>query len=629
MNIPSWAEPLLKQEGALKYIKRNKPQTANPLMPLTTNPRAFVDRENFLFADDPRALRLTEALATRLTKEFPTDALPSGYAGPSAVPGDFYSLLNVSGCGMNPLPLPVTNNAAMLETNGLTDAIRPTDKPWLVEIVRLFFSAAAPANVPIRKAASFSFPFFTTHNVYKKTAIMSALDNIDDFLRLACGGPSELKELLEKYHGIYLYAIQERQQPDAIILKDGVFTSKPRFAPTEEEARSGKATGSTVADKAAYRADGTVIDGHFGMRRRDVFAFNGNLNYVMSCFMSSFRTVYADRFAFTYKHRGSADKETKARNYKFTVGCDVKTMDKMFMKSFVDVVFEEMENYLDERVVTVMRRAFQATYACRSPWAETSKDYNPFFGPSPFSAEFTNFVGLPSGIAPNPDFGKLWMTFVYVILYRDAGALRHPTELESFLQGRNRDHALLDMSDDATFLTNSPVVAAKLRDPKSPYAVLGTEVPVIFLGDVFASVGGQVRAYPNPVTYAVNMLCREDSVERRDGNTLKSWADGQIARQEVYSRTPIFRDLNAIMGEEFRKHVGINPLVLARSLSSLTRMTDVDAIVRENPAALFYKVDERDVSPSVLDEIATVLPAADVWPRIRHLFKVPTTDYVE
>jgi hypothetical protein len=370
---------------------------------------------------------------------------------------------------------------------------------------------------------------------------------------------------------------------------------------------------------------GNEVEGHFAMRRRDVFGMNGIVNYFLTAVMNCFREVYLNRFAFTYKTRDRADKLSKIEGYAYVVGSDVKTMDKMVPEWFTKFVFSELTKYLDDRVVEVMRRAFQATYVVPPPWRKTSPDYNPVFGPSPLSPDsFIQHVGLPSGVAFNPDWGKLWMTFVYLILYRDVGALVSPSEIEPFLRGLNRQHALLDMSDDAAFLTNSASVAQRLRQAKSPYAILEPETPVIYLGDVFCAVDTRKEVYPNPITYVVNSLCREDSVDRHH---VSAWAEGVLARYQVYSPSPIFRDLNTIYEEECRRHTGVNPYLIARSLAKRQRFTDIDAMVKISPHVLHYKIDPKDVSPEVLDELVATIPASDFFNGIKHLFKVPTVDY--
>jgi hypothetical protein len=525
---------------------------------------------------------------------------------------------------MDPLPLPLMDNSEHLTSLGLRDNIRAPDVVWLKTIIKLMFGHVTPAPLHIRKQASTSFPYFSTDNQYKKLATLKALKNADEYLGLLAGDRDSLTKALNDYHSLLAYAIHERQQPPKVTKSDaGVFSAAERKAPTEKEARSGSATESTVASFDVRDEAGGVIDGHFAMRRRPVWGFSGIPNYFMTAIMGCVREVYSSRFSFTYKTRGWQDKEDRIQRYTYIVGSDVKSMDTTLPEWFFEFLLKELENYWDDKLIAVLRRMLYATFIAAPPWLDTPEDYNPVFGDDPLDGTSNLHPGLPSGIFINPDIGKLWMTFVYVILFRDSGALTSPDEIEAFLQGKNPDHALLDMSDDATMMTNSPRVRDKLMKASSPYAILQPEVPVIFLGDVFTMEGGRKKAYPNPVTYVVNALVRESSIENMHPI---SYAEGVLARYQQYSRTPIFRDMNRVFEEEVRTAFGVNPYLIARSVARRQRFDELDAMVIANPHYLHYRVDPKDVSKEVLDELVATIPASDFFNGIRHLFKVPTVE---
>jgi hypothetical protein len=630
MKIPQIFSYLFESPGAKRWLARSSEPKPNAVLPLTyqdRKPTSDYSPERFAYSTDPAILKLTEKLATRLTDEFPQDSHPSGFSGPTAVPGDFYSVLSASGCGMDPLPLPLMDNTKFVQSLGLRSDIRPQDVEWLKTLIKLFFGHVAPADLHIRKKASTSFLFFTTDNQYKKLATLKCLKNADKYLNLLCGGKAFLKEALNDFHSIIISAIHRRQQPTKVIkTEDGSFKAKERKAPTEAEARTGSVENSVTADFTVRDRRGNVIKNHFAMRQRTVWGMNGILNYFMTAVMGCVREVYTKRFAFTYKTRGWEDKEDRIARYKYIVGSDVKNMDTTLPRWFFDFLLNELTNYWDERLVKVLDRMFRATYVAAPPWRETPDDYNPVFGPDPLDGHNEINAGLSSGIFINPDIGKLWMSFVYIILYKDAGALISPADIEPFLQGKNNDHAMMDMSDDATLMTNSPIVRDALMKADSPYAVLEPETPVIFLGDVFAMEGNRKRAYPNPVTYIVNSLAREDSIDKIDP---VSYAEGVLARHQQYARTPIFRDLNRIYEEEVRLALGVNPYLIARSVAKRQRFKDLDAMVIANPHYLHYRVDPSEVSKEVLDEIVATIPASDFFNDIRHLFKVPTVELAE
>lgn len=619
MKISSSCEFLFKETGAKRWLNRPRLPKFNAILPRAYNEKKGFNPSAFVYSGDPDFLKLTEFLAEKLTKEFPASANAEGWAGENAVPGTFYNVLNTSGYGMNPMSAPLLDNSSFIASLGLRDTIKTVDRPFFNEIVRLFFGHVAPENLHIRKQASSGFPYFTNDIQYRKLATLKCLHNIDDWLNCMTGDDADLERGLDEYHSVLAYSVNERQQPNAILLdKDGKYFSKPRDAASPADARSGHFDGGQQADMSVKDKNGVVIPNHFAMRRRVVFGMSGVVNYVMTAFQGCVRAVYLERFAFTYKTRDAADKERKINNYTYLVGSDVKAMDTTIPKWFFELLLEELHKYWDPRLVELLKRMLYATYVLPPPAILTPDDYDPVFGGSPLkSKKDETHVGLPSGVFINPDLGKLWMTFVYLVLYKDSGAILTASEIEPLLRGENKQHALLDSSDDATMLTNSPSVAAKLRVASSPYAILEPEVPVLYLGDVFALVNGEKRAFPNPVTYIVNALAREDSIDRIDP---VAHAEGVLARYQVYSKTPCFRDLNAILEEGTKKYAKINPYLLARSMAKRQRWSDTDALLKANHHYLHYRIDAKDVSPEVLDEIVATIPHADFYDKIKHLF---------
>lgn len=611
---------LFGHQGAQKWLSRLPSFVPAALMPksLVKNSRGNLD---YWRAGDRETLSLTEWLRERANKDFPVDTTPEGYAGPTAIPDNWNALLNVAGVRMDPKPIPLMDNDKFVKAKGLAQGILPEDLPYFNEVIKLFFEFARPENLYIRKEASTSLPYFTTSVSYKKERALAALFNSDEFLDLAVAGPKGAPDLLAKFHAVIMYAIHERRQPDAVLEEKGVLVPKDRTTPTEEEARSGNFDGTTVADKRVFRDDGSVIDGHFAMRCRDVFGMNGPVNYFLTAVFSAFRGVYLDRFAATYKTRDDADKTAKISKWKYAVGSDVKTMDKLIPRWFHDHVCDRLPLYVDERVARLTRITLGASFVAPNPWRDTPSTYNPMFGPDPFEETADLCVGLPSGIAVNPDWGKLWMSCVYVCVYRQLGLLHHPSEVEALLSGRHPRVGLLDSSDDAVFLTNEKPVADRFGQATSPYVILGPEIPVKYLGSVFSKNSeGKLVSVPNAVTYLVNLLCREDSIERKKP---EDWALGMMARERVYSTAPMFRDVNELLNEGLRTFYGSNPLNLAPLMARWQTMSYADAMVRISPEVLYYKVDAKDVSKDVLDDVVSTIPATEFFHKIRHLYKVP------
>lgn len=621
-NLPQ----VLQTPRVIQYLKRKVQRRGGPIyhkVPVDGQP---INGDNFVMADSPECLRMAEEIGDRATAEFPAVYdKQTGFCDANGVPGDFHSVRCISQLGQDPLPIPLTDNGEKIKDEDLETDILPGDLPWLQELVRLFYGHAVPQNVHIRADGTTAAPDFLKDGegevVAKKLGFLKIVREFSIFSKLVSlkkGG-----NILEDFRVVFMHTIMSRLQPDKVFQEGGKWKTKNRLAPTPEEARSGAAS-NTYADKTARDASGNVIEGHFAMRMRDVFAFSGLLNYFISAIMGCFRAVYLKRFAATFKTRGAQDKQDRISKFKYVVGSDVKTMDKLVPRWFIDRFHAELTKYLDDRVVEIMRLMFKAPFLYM-PNGTYKDGFNPLFGGNPLTMDFDNHPGLPSGIAQNPDIGKIWMVFCYGIAARDCGALHTPGDLEAWLDGRNTDNGLQDMADDAAFLTNFKDVATKFASYKSRYCIFEQEIPVIFLGDVYCEANGKKLVLPNPVSYVVNEIAREDSVANKP---IALTALGRAAREEIYSRHPIYRDLKRIVQEAQMRHLGYDVTALYRKVpTSVAGRSDADLLFITNKAAIYYRLDPDDVSTDLLDSHMATVEAQHFWDDIRHLFKVPTAPF--
>lgn len=614
----------IKTSRMMAYLSRPFTRRAGPIYHRTLLDGQPINDENFVMADDPKCLRYAEAVGDRLTKEFPARYDQStGFCDSSGVPGDFNSVRCVSQYGQDPLPMPLVDNAALVKDAGLASSIRPEDLPWFKELMSLFYGAAVPQNLHIKTKGTTAAPDFEKADLsYKKLGTIKILKSLPTLIRLV-----SLKrglDILNEYRILFMSVIMSRLQPDSVFVKDGKWATKQRLAPTPDEARSGLAA-KNYADKRVKDRNGDVIDGHFAMRMRDVFAFNGLLNYAISAIMGCFRAVYTNRFAATFKTRGAEDKRVRISKYRYIAGSDVKTMDKLIPRWFIDLYHELLCSYLDEGIVEIMAAMFKAPYLY-APNGTYPADFNPLVGGDPLKLDANNHPGLPSGIAQNPDIGKIWMVFNYMIATRDCGGLATPRDIEPWLAGDNPDYGLQDMADDATFMTNVQRSVEDFKVYKSPYCVMEQEIPVIFLGDVYCTDDQNNKiVLPNPVSYPVNEIAREDSVASKP---IAQVALGRSAREEIYARCPIYRDMKAIMREEQIRCLGFDVYSHYSKVSMpVGGMSDPDLLFQMNPNVIHFKIDPDDVTPSLLSQHVSTIDADVFWDDIRPFFKFKTSPY--
>lgn len=612
----SW---LFSNSSAKKWL--NTPNRRQPNAMLTSSLKTHahtIGRDDFVWSTDPRYLRLTEDIA-KLSDMFKADVKQNGCSGPSGVPSNFNAALNVSGIGMTPYAVPLMNNRKFADSLGLASDILPQHIYILEELVDLYFGHGVVGDAYIRREATTAIPYFTNDMEYKLESSMRILLNLDDFLTKAVS--MDLLPLLNDYDVAIVSALMKREQPDSIKRSEsGEYTVKTRPVATAAEARSGDFKGETFAKREVYDNAGNIIENHFAMRVRDVYAMNGVLNYVMTAIFTPFRNNFLNRFAFTYKVRNEEEKADRMRPFKYIMGMDVKTMDKLFLECFIDRVIDRASKYIDERVLILLKRMFTAPFVVR-PTGEAVDEWDPLFGGNPLKGEsFVNFPGLPSGISFNPDAGKLWMTFVYLAFYHDNGIISEKAHIAPLLLGKNGNNAMLDMSDDAVHGTNSFEQYMAFANPKSPYAVLEPESPVIYLGSVFMESGNRRYCVANINTYTTNTFAKESSIHNKPLHLI---AEGHNARKLVYGSAPTFRDVHQYMVERIRHHLGFNIDTWANTVAKRNIVSVADAEFMLNPDIIIWgKRDPSEVDPHLVDKYVAKLHAKDFFPAIRGFYKI-------
>lgn len=582
-----------------------------------------------LTSDDRRTLRAHEMLADKLSA-IKVSIDSTGVLGPEAVPGDFHTLRTVAGYRMNPISVPPMSNEPIRRGLGLAEGfITERDARIFDELVKLMFSRAVPAKLPIRREASTGAPDFVNDIVKKHREIRHALINIDEYLDLVASG--NLLDLFVEFNSPIVHTTGERNQADKFELRNGVLVSKDREINDELAARTSFEQGHRgPADKRVI-IDGTHVEGHAATRRRTVFGTSFVPNYLCAALCASWRAVYLEDFEFTWKHREPAQILGKMKRYSHQVGFDVKQFDQTVPTFLINRMLTELEHYLDPRAVELIRLLFKAPYMVPYPWMAGSSDdkpFNPLFGDDPFDvASFTMELGLPSGIAINPDTGKLMMVFQYlVILDRYFGDVLE-VGIDVILRGQHSRYAMLNMGDDCVLLAEDAgfakwFEAGNFSVPMN-YFFVEPERPISFLGNVpYRDDKGELQLAPNVISYLVNWLVPEHGIDSRTRQFF--WAIGERERRVHYSIAPLYPLVKDTFEEVYRSVCGFSPSAVAEEAFQqqrrFTNLSTWDALILQNPDYLHYKVDESQITPEILDIIVTSLDADEVWTSTRHLF---------
>lgn len=582
-----------------------------------------------VLSDDPKTMRAHALIADELNK-IPVNIDGSGVLGAEAVPGDFNALRTVPGHKMGQVSIPpVSNEAIRTELGLLSDFATDRDKQIFDQLVKLMFGRAAPAKVPVRREASTGAPDFVNDVAKKKSELRAALKDLPRFLDLI--DQDKLIELFIEFNAPIVHTTGERNQADKFELKNGRLQSKDREVNDELAARTGLKRGRrSPADKTVW-VNGQAVEGHAATRRRTVYGTAFVPNYVCAAFCASWRAVYLEEFHFTWKHREPAHILEKMKRYGVLVGFDVKQFDQTVPHFLIERFMDQLELYTDKRVVKLIRLLFTAPYMVPWPWMagkSGGQEFNPLFGATPWDiATFAMRLGLPSGIAINPDSGKLLMGFQYlVVLDRYYGDVLE-VGLDVILRGECPRYAMLNMGDDCVLLTSEPgfdawFEAGEFAVPHN-YFALEPERPISFLGNVpYRDDAGELQLAPNVISYLVNWLVPEHGIDSR--NREHFWAVGERERRLHYARAPMYSHVKETFARIYEQELGFNPEAIATEAYEQQRkyqnLSTWDALVLQNPEYLHYKVDESQISPEILDLIVTSLPADEVWPLTQPFF---------
>lgn len=607
-RFEAW-RPLLDTNGArrrLSAVRRNEG--------IAVYPGAITDRREFF--------GFTELLTREANSIGEVKVDSSGVLGPDAIPGNFNALLTTGGYGMNPISVPPVSNQKIRDDLKLVkDFLAPRHREIFRQLTRLMFSRSAPAGVPIRREASTGSPDYVNDVVKKKRELRAALSGLDRFLELV--DREKFLDLFVEFNAPIVQTTGERTQADKATFENGVYKSKDREVNDELAARSGLREGSRKPADKRVIVNGTEVKNHFAGRRRTVFGMSFVPNYVLAAFCASWRAVYLREYEFTWKHRTPEHILGKMKRYRELIGFDVKQFDQTVPTFMIREFCKELTSYADRRVAKLIWLMFRAPYIVPYPWiyGTSGEPFDPLFGDDPFSrSSFKMELGLPSGIAINPDFGKLVMTFQYLCVLDDYHKNVLEIGIDKILKGEHDQYGILNMGDDCVLLFND----SGFRDwyqasYVNNYFFLEEEKPISFLGNVpYRDAKGELCLAPNVISYLVNWLVPERGIDHPSRQYF--WAVGDRERRAHYAIAPRYTDVFGVFKDTFQFTYGVSPTTLTeeayRDQKRYTNLSSWDALVLQNPDYLHYRVDPTDITPDILDIIVTTIPPAETWPAI-------------
>jgi hypothetical protein len=562
----------------------------------------------------PEYARFMRGFVDTLNTEIPVSEDNLGISDHRSVPSDWNNLLNMSGTWMNPLPAPNVDNR-LTAAKGFKSRRHEEIANELIDAV---FEQWTPRDAyHIARKSSTGFANFDFEEETKLDIVAHTFTLVPEIA--AAIRNDKLEELARDTGVVIGYKVSRRRQPNRIVYHEGVLRSKPREAPTFN---------SLYVEKGRHpTADAILPDfpGFFAMRPRPVYGLSATVNYIMAAFMTPFRSHYLREYSHTFKHTGAEDLERKLRG-KLVVGVDAHEFDHQFPSFFFDHVMDRLEDVkIHSDMIELFRHAWRAP--AYVPETVVGGGRGGYWTGDPFrKADACMEWGLPSGVAYNPDMGKLFGTFYILCLYDDLLHDVLEVGVKRILKGEHSPYSILNMGDDCLLLTESMAVREKLVDAlqgkghaASPYIELEIESPITFLGMNVSDAGlGTIKVYPNVISSMTNWWTKERAINSAHR---KYWGIGYQERKKLFLQCPEGAHAYEIQDRALKKYfkMDVDATIADRASfesRSMSVGTEADMLFLDNPDVIHYKVDVADLSPQIREDNLLGVPTTVIEDRL-------------
>lgn len=525
----------------------------------------------------------------------------------NAISGDFSHLLTMGGYPMTPATYAVIDNTLLRDELGLArDFVNQRHIDIFDRLMELRYADRLDTNAKLSRVSSSGFPFFSNDVGFKAEHLSYILENGDDFLGKF--GRREFSAIYDKYQVLWSIFDVYRLQNDMNIIVNGQFKTKERLVNDYEFARTGGASGRRFpADKNVY-LNGALLDWISANRARTANGFNIALNASCSCGFEPFRS-YADvTYSFTYKHTTREKILEKIKKFKYYIPLDVTQYDQTVAKFMFERWVEKSP--FNDAGKDVVRTMFNSPMFYRG----VSEDSNPLWTGDPLDYSYYNqFRGLPSGAFCTSAMGKDFFSWAMLCCFDDL-TNNVLESMEDILLGQHEHWGLLNQGDDTIVLCNSTIFRKYVDNCTesgtsiSPYFKVDIEDGLRFLGNVgYENENGELQLCGDMMSFLGNGMIPERSID----SPMKPYGVyGAILRREVYADNPSFTAVDEIFQRNFRKSFGLNwfdymseHMVMPKVEANVSILSQADLEVIDDPSKRFYKYDEKDLSPHVLDII--------------------------
>lgn len=551
-------------------------------------------------------------LHERLTMEVPPSETSDGICDSRGVPNNWNTLYSIPGKPMRPQGYPLCSNKSNIPVDGFKTQ---RHEDILRELIRRMIGDKwePQSGYEISRKSGSGFPL-ATFDIEEKISMLHTLAKEWPFFYKLFEA-DDLRTIAKRFKVVFCYLISRRNQNDKIDIEKGV---KDRSSPSVGQA-AGFEAGMLISGREA-----DDIQGFFRTRSRVVYAGSGALNYFFSALWQPLRDNYLSKFAFTWKHTGAEQLEDKLKGW-LPIGVDASQFDQNFPTFVAEVIFDELRAVFQDSIVDVMRTTWFQPAFCPSP-VEGHPEQWAFFGHPFDKSTFKLERGLPSGIAYNPDFGKIWGTAYLLMMLDDRYHDVLEFGVDKILLGQHPAYALLNQGDDALILTKTQETKQQMIDmlnsgEASPYINLEVESPVTFLGWVVTYNGSIYKVLPNIISMVVNFVANEHPVGHPldERGHRKHWGLGVESWFEVFGLCPEYDKVRKILDSVTAEVYGRTLTAIAEPYARLSKevlqvsgLSLDEARFLEKPERRFYSVDKNKIRQPIMDDVVRTISPSEI-----------------
>lgn len=572
-------------------------------------------------ADAPDVLRFKGAVADALLARLPRSATQDGVYTGSGLSGEWQRARNVTGYLMDPAGSPTGAQPADVPKRYASEADRELYRFVARELTR----HVVPAAFTVKKMASSGHPAYSKNMEDKLAGLLAGARALQTAEGRAALRAKNLRALAAD--GVYLASTKaSRSQPDRVWWdpKARRWMSKDRSVTNWHQQR-------VVADKSLDLGGrlprvreqlGKLADSHVRQRARVAYAISWPINAANLTAAAGVRSGMYRMFPRTVHFRDPASQEQQLDPGKpFAITFDVTNFDQnqpLFMiLDFVDAL------PLIEEAKIALRLLVQCPVFINS---DVMGERGGIWLGNPLDAgTFTARHGNISGWVWNDILNAVVGIFLALLAAREVGLWRQEGAWRDVVLAILRwEHPVVGINnkgDDTVLWVADAGVRAKLdaffRRPGRPaYFEVALEDGAQFLGNIFVREGGRIRLLPNLASYTNNLLVTEYSA----GSANRPYASfGYFQRQSYYGIHPTFGEVDAIVEEQSKLHLGERlseiadrTLVMPRSEEGL--LNYAAQLFIWNPSAIHYKLDPATLPRGLFEQFFFSIEAERAWP---------------